>query len=137
MKNVILRKRLAYELLLSKYQKKEEELEKKIEKLQNECNHEILITSKKGELTELKGITTRSETFCLLCHEYIAPRKYIPEELLEKIQSSSTIDMNNYPNLSKKWKKSWYKTVRALYLSIDKRKSESEKIQLRIKLLNE
>ncbi|MBQ9298542.1 MAG: hypothetical protein IJ223_05925 [Clostridia bacterium] len=63
-------------------------LHKELKVLQKECNHEITVTVENKDL----GIS-KIRTYCLLCGAHLTPRKYLPEELLEKMLAAVNINI--------------------------------------------
>ena len=127
MKNSILIERMKLNKKYDKLRKMEEKLDKEFEKLNQKCEHEILVTSVESKSKVFKGLTERPMTFCLFCREYIAPRKYVPEDLQKKVEKAVSINMKDFPKLANKWGNKYYSNIRDIYMTFEGEESEYEK----------
>lgn len=95
-KDRINKRRRNLERELRELKKSEQAIHKKIMQLRNKCNHDIIFTTPETE-SGLIGIKNRPLTYCLICGEYLAPRRYLPKEDRDKIADAIRINMANYP----------------------------------------
>jgi len=132
--NKIMSKEKQLNLELKELRKRERKIEAQIEKLQKQCNHEIIVSNIK-EQSSIPGLWSKPMTLCLLCSEYLAPRKYISQELLKKMEKAVVINIEDYPNLSKKWGKNWYAEITKLYDQIDENLCEYKKGEVLVDMI--
>ena len=76
-------------------------------------------------------------TFCLFCREYIAPRKYVPEDLRKKVEKAVSINMKDFPKLANKWGNKYYSNIRDIYITFEDEESEYEKGKRIIKIMED
>lgn len=108
------------------------ELEKR--KLLRHCNHEITITT--DEKYQQIHIT-RKKTYCLLCGTLLAPRKYLAEDEVQKLERSIHIKMDNYPYLKRNWGKACRRFVENEYIFVCEKYPNNNEYELGAKLEQE
>lgn len=90
-------------------------IENQIEGLRKKCSHEIIVTTKETVSKKIEGMKIRSKTTCLICEKHLAPRKYMPKELIEKMNKAIKIDFNKYDNLPESFEKDGYDILKRYY----------------------
>ena len=135
----IMDKRMIIQEELKDIEQQQIALEKSLLEIRKKCNHEITITS--FPIKDEKGTSfgRRTHTFCLFCMEHLSPKRICPEDLSEKIKKSVNINMENYPELVRKWGNTYMEELEKIYgaLSlVNKDKSEQDIAEIMKKRLD-
>lgn len=115
-KDKTIKKRKELTRKLKELRKQQEVIELKLDLLKERCNHEIIVTSCEKK-SAFKEITLAPRMHCLMCGEYLAPRRYLPVEDIKKMEKAVHINMKDYPMLNERWGASWWSRLEDLYLS--------------------
>ena len=100
--------------------KRQELLEQEWEAFKEKCNHEIMVTMTYVPKEQRLCYISSHSTYCLFCREHLSPRKYYPDGLAKKLESSTQINLEDYPNLVKEWKKRCIIELDKMYQEIRK-----------------
>ena len=98
-------------------------LKKEVERIKNECKHEIIITTCETDLEIMTGFKKSGHTECLICGEYLNLQEITSYGLKEKIKNAIHIDFNKYCNLSDSWKKTGIAILKSYYF-LEKARNE-------------
>ena len=97
---IIARKR-ALEKELKEIQKRERKIYKKLNEIETRCGHAIIIKP----IPQKTNKFPFDRTYCLFCGETEPfSRKWIPPELLDKMNNAINIELEDYPSLCTKEK---------------------------------
>ena len=120
-KSVLIR-RLEIQKQLHKISKKQKSLKEQFEKEKKKCNHEICVTTWITDISDGNIFSFfKPRSYCLLCHEHLAPRKYVSMAIKRKMDEAVNINMQGYPNIFKYWGAMNYeKNLERMYLEIRK-----------------
>ena len=117
---------------LKELKEQEEKLIKELGKITLKCDHEITIRTREKRLPPGSALIThiRPSTYCFFCKEHLEPRKYVPKETLEKLHKSISIDMNEFPEVDKRWAGKQNEMLETLYETITKELPNKDNYQI-------
>lgn len=92
-KFTVLNRKKKIEKELQRIRLEEKIWNKELRVLQKECNHEITITVMNH------FYLPKTRTYCLFCGLHVSPRKYMSEDLVEKLEKSVNVDISSYPTM--------------------------------------
>lgn len=89
-----------------KSKSEEKKIAKELEKLKDECNHEIIVKTLETAITKnwygrLRLNIYPPETMCLICGKKFDTTRVLSPKDIEKLSKSVVIDMKRYSELSK------------------------------------
>lgn len=135
----ILARRKAINTKLAMLHAKQIALEEELYGLEKKCNHDVVVKlpkiSTSDNLSSMRCFS--EETYCLLCDEYLWPRKYLPKEDIDKIKKSVIIDLAKYPVFNSKIRKNWRKRLDSMYEDIAKSNPNLDAKEIAQKMITE